>query len=1293
MIFEDAFEGLITQLQAKGDDNQPLDIRVALADFNGFNGYNSSASYGSPYDREENDTTNDTSWYSAANQAKVYSGTWKLDAGAFVAATEMSTDSSTYNFQYVSGTNYDYAFDAIYQLGHSVKKANAEMGEERDLYVVFMSDGAPMQYNYYHSQGNSTRWQYWLTGTVEDNGGFSSVVRCQDHTHYYDEATGNQHRMANAVKGDVSSKYEVIRKATTGLEDVLTATNEENMYMIPGLGATMFSIAFDPAADGNTPASAMTHVLEDIATEQTDATKYYYLADSATDLENAFKSIGSAIAYAATNARFVDQMGDDFNLQMKPIKDLHGNLLSDVENKIEIISYDIYTKADASAGEIPSGKNIGDRKGTYKVLETVTFSADGTKAYSDHVNGGTTNILGDGTQPGFAAGVIYAKTFIYNTNTQAVVVNGVNIPEIKADGTTTATGSSSLPAETFYWKLGTVQTSELAMRYYVYLDGSMEGTREAGSYSTNEFATLYYDNYRGKPCYKETVSPVVAWKSANVSYAFYLVDKYGNIIVNQTTGQTGTFANKVAVTNPVVYKEILLNNTDQIEALQVKALSDDVLPKYYDLYDDAAVYKVSINSDSTGGWSIEKGNEKIASTYVTQFDPQNASAYSNALSNNKESCDYTHTVVWFAVVWKVQAHPDTVVIDYGLPVDISVLTNDMFGANGKLAGVGAYTNGIENTTAGAALASGFGANYTGTYGTAKADAATGEVRYTPNTMAMNGYEKFAYAVHYTGNKNAGYYYDTVTVIPATTIYYEDNFVDLASYTWDYGVNAWAEVEKTDEKWTWSQMGTMDQDATQDEDRPGKYALTDANNIYGYDSVNLNLATYSLGSAAKATVDYDNYAQAQFSFYGTGFDIISMTSNMTGTILVDVEKETVVAGEDGTSTRTWTEFDNYAVDTYYGYTQESEDANGADGEMVWVVDSNAKDSLYQVPVIKMVDKEYGKWRVTIKATYDPIFDHVRSSEETDNYDFYLDAIRIYNPAGNGVIGKEDKTILNAYKADGEAWPSYLELRNNIIKANSFDNVANDALTTDMEGLVFVDGDASVGDAQISDYISYGPNNEVYLAPGQRVAFILNTPANIENVHIGIKSADGKPVTCSVANIARSTEDKIEAGQMYGEKKIAIDTATDMYYDLTGWIKKNSSENDVIVISNTNTGNYGILSLTNIKSTYKSDPNGVMTTALNDGVGDEEFFETYAYMTVDAAALILDSLNVDIEEETKQAPVIETDRPSSNRPARPGHTEPSKPEKVEKPVKPDAPNKPGVNKNDKKPGSVRENGWFF
>ena len=226
---------------------------------------------------------------------------------------------------------------------------------------------------------------------------------------------------------------------------------------------------------------------------------------------------------------------------------------------------------------------------------------------------------------------------------------------------------------------------------------------------------------------------------------------------------------------------------------------------------------------------------------------------------------------------------------------------------------------------------------------------------------------------------------------------------------------------------------------------------------------------------------------------------------------------------------------------------------------------------------------------------------------------------------------------------------------------------------MEGLVFIDGDAEIANAQIADYVSYGPNNEVYIASGQSVAFIIDTPSNYKNVHIGIKSADGIPGTYTIKNIAKETKTvdnkTVEAGTIYGEKLFEVNTSTDMYYDLTGW------KNDIIVISNI--GSTGVISLTNIKSTYESAPN-VVSTASEDGTAATEPVLTRIYMTPAAATLTLRSLNTSepVEDTTGSSGNVEP-TPTPDR----GET--SKPEVNPNPAPtPDAgedTTKPGVNED--------------
>ena len=1282
------------------------DIKIAVADFNGF--YTSG-----PYARDTDDHMSDDTVLNATGKGSVYNpatgATCEIGANAFVSVDKIDFDkiiANTSAFAPSSGTNYDYAFDVIYQLGHAIKKANGD--NQRELVVIFMSDGAPNQYNYYHSIGSETasedesyKWNKWLQGTFASSDLTTSNLKSDTHKHYYDlkdhDGDGyiNEHRMANAIKGDPNKTYEVVRKSNEGLTDIIPTTNSNNLYEIPGLGATMYSVGFYIKNDGKITAKSVHHVLEQIA----NTPDKYITASDAGALSKVFTNISTDLIYSAYNARYVDQMGKDYDLQMKPLTDLDGNLLDPQHpnSRIEVIEYDVYTRADFLSGKCTEDQ-IGDRKGTKKVLETVTFEyelttgANGeevytvTGAYSDVI--GNKNILG-------TDGIIRAKNFYYNTTSKPVAIEGLEIPTGVDEHNLTTGSTNILPAESFYWGLGTLKTTELALRYYVYLTGSMEGTRAAGTYPTNTYANLYYDNHAGNPCHKDTVSPVMPWKEATVSYAFYLVDENGNIIVNQTTGDIGSFANKVAVTNPVQYSTIKLNADGSIDTAQIAA--SGVLPEGYVLYDavydangnvlSGATYTVAVDSDGSGSWVIT-GPKDDDTTYVTQFDPSNSTAYSNAENYGQTGKDYTHTVVWFAVVWKIQPLPDTVVVDYGLPVDISVLVNDMFGTNGKLAGVGkldAPGIDMDGHTATNVLST---EPCELTYGIATVNTATGKVRYSLNSMEMKTHEQFAYSVQYTGSENAGYYYETVTVIPATTIYYEDSFMKYESFTWagnDWGAFVPKDVngdDKVDDS-LWSVQGTT-QDAVQGEDRPGQYALTDANNIYGYDGVNLNMSTFSLGSAHKATVDGNNYASAEFSFYGTGFDIISMTDSTTGTILVDIYKENENGG--------WDEFDFYAVDTYYGYTYADchvaysydaceWDSDGNPTAFKWVrtaiyhatsecTDKCAKqiveqkpdepkeyqvvhmvegawvpcateNSIYQVPVIKMANKDYGHYRVTIKALYDIFFDHGKPAD--GKYDFYLDAIRIYDPANDGA---GNSVIEEAYKADHEGWPSYIELRNGLIAAGSFDDVANEVLDPDqqMTGLVFIDGKSALGNEQIADYTSYGPNNEVYIAPGQRVAFLLDTPENIDKVHIGLSVATaGTTATYTITNIAlMDNADGKKTGDYYNYKTFKLDTATDMYYDLTDW------KGDIIVISNT--GNRaenettGVISVTNIKSTYKTNPNGNDTGVVAPEKPDENTTEpesqnlTRIYMTPKAADVVLETLNDQKNVQTPEVPVV-------------------------------------------------------
>lgn len=1165
------------------------DIRVAIADFNTYAGTDSTQGEpNSPFLIGDNDCLDGmtTGYYakkSTVGMYSVFTGTNDYTAGAFVSAStydtvEKRTDLVN-NITAKSGTNYDAAFYYTYQLGEAIRAKNAEDGVDRDLYVVFMSDGAPYQYNFFHAHsGNgqsdtssnrattqeaAKNWNKWLCGdyATADNVPATNGA----HKYFYNE-NGNRNWWAEAIKGSQSEKYTVIDKQSTE-----NYGGNQYMKQVYGLDAKMYSIGFCLYTDGQVQIASMVNVLQKIATDST----YYHEANNASELKDAFNEIAVNIKKAGYNATFTDKMGDAYDLKITPIADLNGSIVA--TPSITISTYELYKSNEVGTivnGTLVTAEMVGTRKNNTPVLqETVTFNTDGTAAYSDKIGNGAENILSNNK--------INAKFFTYDFTT-----------------------------ETFSWNVGDITEDEQVLSYYVYLNGSLEGKRPQGSYPTNESAVLTYKNWLDHDAHKDTVSPVMPWGGANVSYAFYLVNEDGKPVVNQGTGETGSFTNAVKVTQPVVHSEVNLNGVDDVYA---DLVAQNILPAGYTLFDEQAEYTVGIKSDGTGSWLIKKGTT-VATTYVAQYDLNDNSKVTKELNSANENNgynDYTHTIVWFAVKYQVSTVPDAVVIDFGLPVDISVLANDILGDGATVEGLAASVpEGVVST---GTLASGFAAEYIGTNGTATIVENSKKVRYTPTNMEMSTTEKFAYAAKADIGSDTNYYYSTVTVIPAANVYYEDSFITF-----------------NDNGAVWEAVGNEKTGITQQEDRPGKFSLAtyDANNVYGFDAAYKDCSTFSLGSAKKVTVSSETNANAPtavFTFKGTGFDLISLTSNKTGTILIDV------VGDNGIEK-------HWIVDTYYGY-ERTVDPNNAylkytwtynnddgqwhvvkeevnqipDGAVLggvpaqsgdvtyennykWTVVTDSDNALYQIPVIRGQGLDYGTYTVTVTPKYSTMFDHAGAG----SYDFYLDAVRIYDPAGTNPGGE----IGDAYKADGEGWPDIIEIRNNIINASTLS-----VDQTSANGIVFVDG---VSAATFEDYNNYGPNNEVYLAKGQAIAFKLNVAdySNIDSIQIAAKAPAG---TSAIAQVSNGTP-------------TPIDSATEMYYTITHRITWSGNTSDTIVVANTGEG---LLSLTNIKITYKEASESDIKVMADNRLLQE------------APAILMDMLGIEapVEEKTFEPEMLE------------------------------------------------------
>lgn len=469
----------------------------------------------------------------------------------------------------------------------------------------------------------------------------------------------------------------------------------------------------------------------------------------------------------------------------------------------------------------------------------------------------------------------------------------------------------------------------------------------------------------------------------------------------------------------------------------------------------------------------------------------------------------------------------TYVVDFGLPLQIT----------------GIFDSGAQNNIGNVKLNDSNTLKY-GTVVLTSAGYDSSLVYTRTDDKAINDAETIVLDVTYKMGSSNVTLQKTLTIIPATSVYYEDNF---ASFTNGTGKAADAK---------WSIVGN-DGNVTEDKSTSKNQALTElgkmsADDVYGYDAAYADSTKLSMGSAHTVTVKSNMYEKndktttwptATFTFKGTGFDVISLTDNNSGMISVKV----YAVGSDGTETLEKTKY----VNNYYGY--ECKDG-------VWTVNNSANNALYQIPVIKVDDLAYGTHKVVITTAYASYADKTGDGQ----YSFWLDAIRVYDP-----MGKDNAT----YTKDGEGYPQYIKLRDQLAKENG-------SVTTN-DKLLFIDGAEK---AEIATYANYGPNNEVYLANGQAITFTVPKNAKIASIQIGAKAPNGS----AAKMVVNGTETNITS-------------ATEMYYEI-------DTEGRNFTIANN--GN-GILSLTNLKITFTDKPGS--TIALTAPTAEEQ---TAAVMSVRA-----------------------------------------------------------------------------
>lgn len=416
----------------------------------------------------------------------------------------------------------------------------------------------------------------------------------------------------------------------------------------------------------------------------------------------------------------------------------------------------------------------------------------------------------------------------------------------------------------------------------------------------------------------------------------------------------------------------------------------------------------------------------------------------------------------------------------------------------------------------------------------------------------------------------------VTVMPASVVYYEDDFKAKD------GTTKIVYTGKTDPQGT---SLTLKQSNGQTEQ-------------YGHDDAYTTGTGDSAGSSTKMTADGYN-TTASFTFKGTGFDIIARTSDTAGIVCI-IEKKN---GEKFDLVKT------VSVDTYY--------ANG---------------DLYQIPVIHEEGLDYGTYQITlgVKATTKSsvvYLDGVRiynpmGTTGDSNYIANEKNVTI-TKIGDLVIGPNaditESCIKN--KETGET-----------ITSQTIEG-AKAALLTYGEKLAF----AAMGATRVENnetqgagitkslltYLHAGPNNEMYLDDNAMIAFVANgTPGADSTIQIEAKlsNTDNSGAVAQDASLPL----QIWNGENDDVEEIAtVSSSTAMYYKIPveNCIKLADNKYLVVILGNIDAFDGNVcLSFTNLK--YKGY---TITNPLEDNEIVGTYIETES-ATQEKVFVSVDKLNL-------------------------------------------------------------------
>lgn len=624
-----------------------------------------------------------------------------------------------------------------------------------------------------------------------------------------------------------------------------------------------------------------------------------------------------------------------------------------------------------------------------------------------------------------------------------------------------------------------------------------------------------------------------------------------NLPQRDSVSVTKRIAETYSGTTTVIPADVMapLNNIDFSFTAYKKVKTDTdytIVPnKSYSIYDESNTLVGTGSTDNNGGFTLKNGQTATFKNIsldeqVSYYILENTSILSDrwttpswtatstvtgaTISGGNGATSDTVTVTGSATAadtvtfvctnsyeyvsnLAVDANNDTIVIDYGLPVEIDVLHDDII-SNGTFESL--TVKGTDDT---------YGTEAVGAYGTVKVTN-DDKLLYTM-TKPLSGIEIFTYAVTAKDDINSEPVTDTatLTIIPATSVYYEESFGPE---------NGKLVTTKTNNA-TFSAVG---QSLTGYQETGFVGTTTDS--TYGTDAVYLNNLGDSYGTSLK--VDTTNgAAQYSYSFTGTGTTIYGRVSDKTGYIRVTVTSNTRI-GEDGKPRVVETQY----IDTINYVT------NSNDGQ---ILDA----TLYNIPIYQntMFDGGYDTYTVTIYV-------YKSGTLHDGNNEFYLDGIRVFNPMGTSTEDNAGYATANsAYSTDGEQNVAVVNIREKIV-ADSENNQAISVFTlTDINGQI----------QKVADYGNIGPNQELYLKAGYSCSFaLINWDSKSYKLYLGMKAPNG---TASEVTVGSGT--------------FEIRNSADCYYDISSYVVSETLADKTVVGHVTITGVNGLTALTNLKVT--------------------------------------------------------------------------------------------------------------